>query len=67
MARVKEVLKNEEDEREEETKQNEHEASSHKPHWRKLKKKPGPKNKEENEGLTEQFPGGRVSCVSNQD
>ena len=63
MARIKELLRTEEDEREEETKQNEHEASSHKPHWRKLKKKPGPKNKEEDE----RFSDGQVSLHSNHD
>ena len=67
MARIKDVLKNEEDEQEEETKQLQHESSSNKPHWRKLKKKPGPKNKQEDEGLKERFPDGKVSCSSNLD
>ena len=64
MARIKDVLKNEEDEQEEETKQLQHEASSNKPHWRKIKKKPGPKNKEEDDSLKERFPDGQVSCNS---
>ena len=63
MARIKDVLKNEEEEREEETKQSEHESSSNKPHWRKIKKRPGPKNKVEDEGLMEQFPDGLVSSA----
>ena len=65
MARIKDVLKNEEDELQEKTQQNQYESSSKKTHWRKIKKKLGPKNKEEDEGLREQFPDGQVSCSSN--
>ena len=53
------------EEKEEEQQQKFHELS--KPHWSQARKKPGPKNKEEDEALMERFPDGQVSCASNHD
>ena len=60
------VMNREDDEeKEEEQQQKFHELS--KPHWSQARKKPGPKNKEEDEALMERFPEGQVSCASNHD
>ena len=60
------VMNREDDEeKEEEEQQKIHELS--KPHWRLARKKPGPKNKEEDEALKERFPDGQVSFASNYD
>ena len=59
-----EVMNQEDDEEKEEEQQQKIHDSSKKPHWRKQAgKKPGPKNKEEDEELEERFPDGRVSCA----
>ena len=58
---MKEVLRVEADEREEENQQHRYEASSRKFSFQKAKKKPGPKNTEENETLKDRFPDGQVS------
>ena len=54
-------------EKEEEQQQKIHERSNTKPHWKQARKKPGPKNKEEDEALMERFPDGMVSCAWNND
>ena len=60
---MKEVLRVEADEREEENQQHRYEASSRKYSFQKTKKKTGPKDTEENERLKERFPDGQVSCA----
>ena len=60
------VMNREDDEeKEEEEQQKIHELS--RPHWSLARKKPGPKNKEEDEALKERFPDGQVSFASNYD
>ena len=54
-------------EKEEEQQQKIHELSAKKPHWRQARRKPGPKNKKEDEELKERFPDGQVSCAWNHD
>ena len=62
-----EVMNQEDDkEKEEEQQQKIHERSNTKPHWKQARKKPGPKNKEEDEALMERFPEGQVSCALKQ-
>ena len=65
MERLTQELHEDDQEKEEEQKQKIHERS--KLHWRQqAKKKPGPKDKEEDEKLKERFPDGQVSCALNR-
>ena len=58
------IMNREDDEeKEEEEQQKMHELS--RPHWSHQKKKPGPKNKEDDEALKKRFPDGQVSFASN--
>ena len=54
-------------EEEEEQQQKIHEHKTTTPHWRQSRKKPGPKNKDEDEALKERFLDGQVSFSSNND
>ena len=62
-----ELMDQEDDKEKQEEQQQKIHDSSNKPHWKKAKKKPGPKNKEEDEKLKEKFLDGQVSCASNYD
>ena len=53
--------RDDDEEKEEEEQQKMHELS--RPHWSHQKKKPGPKNKEDDEALKERFPDGQVSLL----
>ena len=57
--------RDDDEEKEEEEQQKMHELS--RPHWSHQKKKPGPKNKEDDEALKERFPDDQVSFASNYD
>ena len=65
---LEELLKEVREQLEENKQQSRHEASRDKPHWKKKKQKPGPKQtiKEEDEQLLEGFPDGQV-YASNHD
>ena len=66
MTQELDVMNREDDEdKEEEQQQKIHELS--RPHWSHARKKPGPKNKEEDEALKERFLDGHVSFASNYD
>ena len=65
--RIREYIRHVEEEEEEVHTQKDYEKQSKKPHWKKVKNKPGPKNKEEDEELKKRFPDGQVSCASNYD
>ena len=65
--RIREYIQHVEDEKEEDNTQKDYEQRSQKPHWKKAKKKTGPKDKEEDEELKKRFPDGQVSCVLNHD
>ena len=67
MKRLTQECLEDDQEKEEEQQQKVHELSNKKTHWRQAKKKPGPKDKEEDEALKERFPDGQVSCASNHD
>ena len=54
------INRGDDEEKEEEEQQKIHELSRH-----QARKKPGPKNKEEDESLQERFPDGQVSFASN--
>ena len=61
--RVRQDLQDTQEEHDEEDLQREFEGESKKPHWSQRKKKAG--RPEQDDGIKERFPEGKVGCVSN--